>query len=168
MNKKRFILLVSIVIVLSIAINSLFNTVIEEKDIKYKEAKARIIELEIKNEKLMISNKKLSKEKDINITEIVNKDGSKTKTTKIKSKLNSQKNTTYSEKYNEKSTTYDLSKKEYIDKTKTTTNPKYLDLGIGIDSNLDEFINIQYNINTLIFGSNIAKKKFGIYIGIRL
>jgi vacuolar-type H+-ATPase subunit I/STV1 len=132
--------------------------------IEHKNAKISHLERELKAYELKVSQLELlNKEKDVKIIEIIKKDGTKKTITKINEKTNKAKiNTSELNSREEKAS---IKNKDI--KTTKITNPKKLNIGIGLDSNLKYYGNINYNFNDpFSLGGHIKNDgTIGIHLG---
>lgn len=144
------------------------KSTIEEYREEIKTLKMENTTLKIDNKELSILLKESSEEKDIEIVEEKNSDGSYKKTKRIKTKKDSKTNKVDKKESSESLQTEILEKSNVKKESKIITNPKKLNLSIGIDNSLDKSIHLDYNFKgPLTIGGWVDEKgTFGIKLGV--
>lgn len=162
---KKKIGLFAIILTLFIVANSLFKTVIEEKDIRLKEKTDKIVKLEATISTYKKMEEKYNKNEDITIIKGSGKDKI---ITKIKRKINKNTKSLETSKTNISKNSKTKTSKDFIDKTKTITNPKNLGIGIGFHTVIGEHFFGSYDVfgNLFIYGIG-NKTGFGGGVGFK-
>lgn len=162
-----------VILILVLLIISIFTTTtITTKSKELKEKEVKIEKLLKVNFTLSQSLKELQESKNVEITEIKNKDGSTSKVTKIQTDKKLNVSTNISNKVVESKKSILEKESELKEKSLVIKNPKKLSINVGLKTNFDRFLYFNYTFKApfkmgLLLEQNSAGTEYrgGVSIG---